>query len=376
MIQTSPPSSALVCSPTVALQEFNKPGVDKIDLPWRDDVAPRDRSSILVLPTDQHQDVDRRVLASWSHEDRPRTTNAHAGGGVLVSYDDGSRRDGWSRSAMRGLPGTWGAISGRADAVLYWAVDFLDSLVGCPRRQRLHWHDSPSGFADLFIPERPQASLPLVIMLHGGFWREAWTLDTTALTAADLAADGYHVLNVEYPAVGIDVAHGGDLVNDLVERLPHLIEELLTKLDCRPALVITGHSAGGQLALLLAEELSEIADIAGVVAHGAILDVVAAWEEGIGMRAADLLVSSVRQSDRPKVLEYISPLHSLRSIDWPTLVIHGHDDERVPVDHAIRFCERFDVESMLWDSVPHLDYLSPQTPSWKATREWIQQRTQ
>ena len=56
--------------------------------------------------------------------------------------------------------------------------------------------EHPRQFGEWFIPdaERP----PLVIVIHGGYWRPVWRLDLEEATSLDLAAHGFAVWSIEY----------------------------------------------------------------------------------------------------------------------------------------------------------------------------------
>src|SRR3546814_815745 len=106
---------------------------------------------------------------------------------------------------------------------------------GSHPRQRGEW----------WFPVEPGAR-PTVVLVHGGYWRDAYDLTLEDRVAHDLAARGYLVWHVDYrpssagwPATLEDVAAAYD----------HLVT--CDRVD--PARIsVVGHSAGGHLALWLA----------------------------------------------------------------------------------------------------------------------------
>ncbi|MEU6140067.1 alpha/beta hydrolase [Streptomyces sp. NPDC047081] len=147
--------------------------------------------------------------------------------------------------------------------------------------------DHPDQLIDFYAPraEDPSgAQVPLVVVLHGGAWRAPYDRRHISPFADFLARRGFAVASVEYrrgpgdegvaiPAQGAGAANGvgGDVdtstgtgtgtgavagrwpdtfddVAAAIDALPALVREALPQADPR-RMVITGHSAGGHLAL-------------------------------------------------------------------------------------------------------------------------------
>ena len=113
---------------------------------------------------------------------------------------------------------------------------------------RIEYGDAPQQFGDLWLPGDPSpGALPVVVLVHGGFWRARYGLDLMDPLASDLVDRGFAVWNIEYRRVGQD---GGGFpgtltdVGDAVDRLVTLADQRLEL--ARVAFV--GHSAGGHLA--------------------------------------------------------------------------------------------------------------------------------
>ena len=92
---------------------------------------------------------------------------------------------------------------------------------------------------------------PLVLFLHGGFWRAKYGREHTAPLAEALAAAGFLVCAPEYRRTG---QRGGgwpgtfDDVAAAADRLPGLVATAIGAAAELPV-VLAGHSAGGHLAL-------------------------------------------------------------------------------------------------------------------------------
>jgi acetyl esterase/lipase len=124
--------------------------------------------------------------------------------------------------------------------------------------------DHPDQLIDFYAPrhELPAGTLaPLVVVLHGGAWRAPYDRRHISPFADFLARRGFAVASVEYRRGGAIPAQGGsggplagrwpetfDDVAAALDALPALLREALPQADPR-RMVITGHSAGGHLAL-------------------------------------------------------------------------------------------------------------------------------
>lgn len=113
---------------------------------------------------------------------------------------------------------------------------------------RIPYGDDPSQFGDLFLPPSNTQAAGVVLLLHGGCWRAQYGLEPMGKMARALADQGVAVWSLEYRRVGngggwpntyLDVAHGADLLRELAPKYNLDLDNV----------VVSGHSAGGHLAL-------------------------------------------------------------------------------------------------------------------------------
>lgn len=120
--------------------------------------------------------------------------------------------------------------------------------------------DHPDQVVDFYAPRGGEERAPLVVVLHGGAWRAPYDRRHITPFADFLARRGFAVANVEYRRGGTIPAQGGD--GPVAGRWPDTFDDVAAALDAMPGLVraalpqadprrmvVTGHSAGGQLAL-------------------------------------------------------------------------------------------------------------------------------
>ncbi|KOV58550.1 alpha/beta hydrolase [Streptomyces sp. MMG1121] len=124
----------------------------------------------------------------------------------------------------------------------------------------------PDQVIDFYAPRTAvESPAPLVVALHGGAWRARYDRRHLTPFADYLARRGFAVANVEYRRGGGDPLIPGQNTGDttpLAGRWPDTFDDVAAALDALPALVrealpqadprrtvLTGHSAGGHLAL-------------------------------------------------------------------------------------------------------------------------------
>ena len=116
--------------------------------------------------------------------------------------------------------------------------------------------DQPNQFGPLRTPGLlppeampPHDPFPVVVLIHGGFWKDSFDLGLMSPLAADLSSRGYATLHLEYRVIGSRDGGWPETAEDVAAGIDHLAEIADEHgLDLSRVIVI-GHSAGGQLAL-------------------------------------------------------------------------------------------------------------------------------
>ncbi|MDG4804080.1 prolyl oligopeptidase family serine peptidase [Micromonospora sp. WMMD980] len=190
--------------------------------------------------------------------------------------------------------------------------------------------DHPDQCADLRRPAGEGPTRPLVVVVHGGFWRAEYDRAHTGPMAAALAALGHPVAQLEYRRTGPP----GD-------GRPHPLTDVLTGVAALPGLaaaalpgrvaavppVLVGHSAGGHLALYAAAHAPD--SVAGVLALAPVADLAEAYRLDLDGGAVAALLGG-GPADVPDRYADADP-SALVPIRVRTVVVHGTLDQQVPV---------------------------------------------
>jgi acetyl esterase/lipase len=219
--------------------------------------------------------------------------------------------------------------------------------------------DHPDQVIDFYTPREPDPEVPapLVIVLHGGAWRAPYDRRHITPFADFLARRGFAVANVEYRRGAAIPAQGGE--GPVAGRWPDTFDDIAAALDALPALagehlpqadlrrtVITGHSAGGHLALWAAARHVLPADspwradrpapLRGVVALAPIADFTVAEKLNVCSGAArQLLGGEARFAERQP---YADPAFLLPT-GIATTLVQGRTDIVVPEAVAESYAE-------------------------------------
>ncbi|QEU92945.1 alpha/beta hydrolase [Streptomyces kanamyceticus] len=259
--------------------------------------------------------------------------------------------------------------------------------------------EHPDQVIDFHAPHGGQGAdgtVPLVVLLHGGAWRAPYDRQHITPFADFLARRGFAVANVEYRRGSSIPAQGGagpvagrwpetfDDVAAAFDALPALVREAVPSADTRRT-VVTGHSAGGHLALwaaarhLLPDDApwrtGRPAALRGVVALAPIADFRVAEELAVcGGAASQFLGGDTRFEER---LAYADPALLLPT-GIATTVVQGRTDIVVPeavaeayADAAARAGEV--VGLTLLEDVGHFPLIDPAADACAVVAEEIAQ---
>lgn len=225
---------------------------------------------------------------------------------------------------------------------------------------------------DVFIPAEaaPPQGYNLVVVIHGGFWRNSIDRVHARPMANSLRDGGFIVTVPEYRRAGENSPAWPHSYNDLQSALTHLIEDLKTRKIPVNRILVTGHSAGGHLSLLMA---ASGLPIHAVVALAPVADLREAERENLGDGAVRTFMGG-GSSELAEEYALADPVQRLKTVSKiPILrIVHGLDDEIVPVSNSRSFvaavpqAELFEVQG-----AEHFALIDPEHDGWHAVTTTI-----
>ena len=245
---------------------------------------------------------------------------------------------------------------------------------------RIAYGPDPEQFGDLRLPAGPGPH-PVVVVIHGGWWRHVYDLTYAGHMAAALTSDGYATWNIEYRRVGSPGGGYPVLLQDVSAAVAHLGEIAATYNLDMARIVVTGHSAGGHLAgWVAAKGMHRKLDVFGItppirgaVPVAGIMDLVRTSELHVNDAMYEFLGGSHLQ--QPELYALVSPAH-LVPTGIPVTNVHGTRDMAVPIELS-EIYERNarhagdPTRLVMLDGIDHFDVFNPDTEPGRVVRNEI-----
>jgi acetyl esterase/lipase len=229
---------------------------------------------------------------------------------------------------------------------------------------RLAYSSDPNQFGDLRLPTT-KPPFPLVMNIHGGFWRAKYDLAHAGHLCAALTAKGIATWNIEYRRVGNPGGGWPGTFEDIrnaYRYLPQLAKRY--NIDSTKILVM-GHSAGGQLALCLAAHESSVKR---VVSLAGVVDLQQAWEQHLSDNAVVEFLGG-KPKDVPEHYREADPMELAIDHAMTQWLIHGAGDDTVPSYFSRQYAEQKkkqgeDVHYTEISTAGHFDLIDPHSKAW------------
>jgi acetyl esterase/lipase len=186
--------------------------------------------------------------------------------------------------------------------------------------------------AERWVPDGP-GPFPLVVLVHGGYWRPVYDLTLEHAVAEHLRAQGLLVWNIDYAPAG--------------SPWPQTLLDVAAAFDAATAdpladparVAVVGHSAGGHLALWLASRGegrtpggAPAVRVRLCVPQAPVACLALGWQQHLGDGAVQLLVGGSPE-ELPGRYAAADPL-ALLPLAVPTVLLHGADDDVVPLSQS------------------------------------------
>jgi 3-dehydroquinate dehydratase-2 len=247
------------------------------------------------------------------------------------------------------------SIVGRGTDGYLNAIDHLIAIATSPPLTTAY-ADRPDASLDLRVPTGTGPH-PVALLIHGGFWGDIWKRDLMDPMAVALTQLGWATVNIEYTR-----GHGsyGSAVADVEAAAQWIRHNAATHQLDAERIVAIGHSAGGFLALVLAERSSTIA---AAVPLAAVSSLTAISESRPDDDPAALLLGATR-TDAPRLWDQ-AELTGEPGV--PVHMLHGDKDDTVPAAHskAYESLGGVDTTVTIVEGINHMDVIKPCGDSWQ-----------
>jgi acetyl esterase/lipase len=209
-------------------------------------------------------------------------------------------------------------------------------------RTSLRYGPAHAQVAEIWRPPNGQGDQPVVVLIHGGFWRQIYTKRLMHRLAAAAVAHGWIAYNIEYRRVGPFGAGGW----------PETFADAAAAVDAlsgvdgidRERIITCGHSAGGHLALWLGTSRLTFnpapppITVRAAISLAGVVDLAAAARLGLGGGAVQSLMGG-EPEDVPERYALGSPAARV-PLGLPQFLLHGTADGTVPATLSAEYVER------------------------------------
>ena len=229
---------------------------------------------------------------------------------------------------------------------------------------RIRYGTDPNQFADLRFPATA-GPYPLVINIHGGFWRSKYDLAHAGHLCAALTGKGLVTANLEYRRTGNAGGGWPGTFDDIRSALRYLQQNATSKKIDGKRVVLMGHSAGGELAVALA---AHEPSVQGVISLAGVLDLQRTFDLHLsnGAVAEFLGGSPAEVPDHYREADPMALHVTKTTAQW---IIHGSKDDVVPPDFSRMYAGKKkaageNVRLIEIEGADHFDLIDPRSAAW------------
>jgi len=200
-----------------------------------------------------------------------------------------------------------------------------------------------------------EGNAPLVVLIHGGCWLNAFDIQHTFPLSSALAQSGFAVWSLEYRRTGDPGGGWPGSLEDVKSGLAFTstLEDYPVDLS---RMVIAGHSAGGHLALLASRQFQGAKAVIGLAA---ITDIIQYSKGTNSCQTATLEFMDGDHASNPSAYEAANPMGKKPHPN--TVLLQGDIDAIVPMQQSGLPGAR----SQILQGAGHFDWLHPGTAAYQ-----------
>lgn len=241
-------------------------------------------------------------------------------------------------------------VSGERNQVAY--SDLLSLDVKAPS-STLSYGNNALQFVNVWRPDATSDHRRInLIFIHGGCWLNAYDMSHSNGLATEMAKRGFTFYSVEYRRTG-DSPGGWPVSHaDVISGVNASLDDIERR-NPDSKTYLSGHSAGGHLALLAGASLSD--GLNGIIGLAAITDIALYARGENSCQQATKTFMQGMPDEKPESYREASP--RLREYTVPVFLMAGGADNIVPIAQS----NWPGMTTHLVDSAGHFDWLHPQT---------------
>lgn len=208
---------------------------------------------------------------------------------------------------------------------------------------------------------------PLVVFIHGGCWLNAFDIKHSYALTTAIAQQGFNVWSLEYRRTGDEGGGWPGSMEDVLAGIRYIQQYQDDRID-RNNVILSGHSAGGHLALMSGSLLQK-ETIKGVVGLAAIADIKTYSEGENSCQQATSGFMGGSSNEIPDLYKKANPI--AQSLHPLSILLHGDKDAIVPISQASAAGLPVEVVK----GAGHFDWIHPQTQAFTLFIEQLNKMT-
>jgi len=244
-------------------------------------------------------------------------------------------------------------------------ADMAEPKVQIPVGDVVFYGDAPQQFGVMKLPDG-EGPFPVIVFIHGGFWKNAYDLTLAVPQADDARQRGFATWNVEYRRLGDEGGGYPGTLQDISAAI-----NMLARIDAPLNLdqvTVVGHSAGGHLALWagqrnrLSKNYNPTVTPMLVVGQAPVTDFDGSL--GLGNGAVVAFMGGTPQQ-LPDAYAAADPMRLL-PIEVPQMIVQGGFDTTVPANQSARYRDAAGDQLVYieYEYADHFSVISAQSQSW------------